>query len=95
VAALAFRLVRPLEPALHAEAVAGLHGLKLDSRNDRLVPRSSAERLRAILPGAEVRWPPGDHLNSGHGDQIAATAREVEAWLAGATWEDNPAAPMR
>lgn len=95
VAALAFRLVRPLEPSLHAGAAAGLRVLILNSENDRLVPRPSAERLRAILPGAEMRWRPGDHVDPGHRNRLAATAHEVEAWLADAAREAGRVAPGR
>jgi pimeloyl-ACP methyl ester carboxylesterase len=80
-AALAFRLVRPLEPLLHAEAAADLPVLLISSERDRRLPRAAVIGLHAALPNATVRWRPGAHIRPRQLDLVAALAIEVDAWL--------------
>jgi pimeloyl-ACP methyl ester carboxylesterase len=80
-AALAFRLVRPLEPALNAEAAANLPVLVMNSDADPLLPRATIARLHDALPRADIRVRRGGHLSPRRLDVIAALATEVDEWL--------------
>ncbi|MBI5709150.1 MAG: hypothetical protein HZC42_02445 [Candidatus Eisenbacteria bacterium] len=79
--ALAARLVRPLEPALHAEATRRVRVLVINGDRDEMLPPGAIRRLHASCPGAEVRWRHDTHLRPRRLDVIAATAREAGEWL--------------
>lgn len=81
VGALAARLVRPLEPALHAGATRGVRVLVINGDRDEMLPPGASRLLHASCPGAEVRWRRDTHLRPRRLDVIAATAREADAWL--------------
>jgi len=83
LAALAARLIRPLEPLLNAPAAAGLPVLLMNSEQDELMPAADVRRLHAGLPWAEVRWRPGRHLRPHRGATIDELTREALAWLQG------------
>jgi hypothetical protein len=80
-AVLAYRLIRPLEPSLHAEVAGGRRVLLVNARHDEFLPRASIERLHATLPEAEVRWRSGAHIRPGRASAIAELAFEIEEWL--------------
>src|SRR5439155_21564128 len=81
LAALAYRLVRPLEPALQAEAAAGLPVLMINAADDERMPRAGVERLRASIPNAVCMSRPGKHIRPGASVEIAAVASRVASWL--------------
>ncbi len=80
-AAIAFRLLRPLEPALHGAVAARLPVLVINSERDALLPGAAIRRLHASLPRAETRWRRGGHLHPRRGDVIASLVQEVVPWL--------------
>ncbi len=81
MAALAARLIRPLEPALNAPAAARLPVLLMNSEHDELMPAADVRRLHACLPWAEVRWRPGRHVRPHRGRTIEELTGEALAWL--------------
>ncbi|OGF16603.1 MAG: hypothetical protein A2W00_02090 [Candidatus Eisenbacteria bacterium RBG_16_71_46] len=83
IAALGFRLARPLEPALNAGAADGMPILLINARDDERLPRAAVERLRASFPAADRRWRDDRHLLPQRGAPIEAMAGEVIAWLDG------------
>ena len=91
LAAIAFRLIRSLEPSLNAAAVAGRRVLLINAERDQLQPRRAIERLHRAFPGAEVRWRAARHLDPGEHETIDAIARQVEAWLEGSASPPAPA----
>jgi hypothetical protein len=83
IAALLYRLVRPLEPALNAEAAAGLPVLMINAADDELMPHAGVQRLRAGIPRATYEARPGKHIRPGAQTQIAALTLRAAAWLEG------------
>jgi hypothetical protein len=81
IAALAARLVHPLEPSLHGEVGTRRRVLLLNSRHDQRIPAASIERLHRTFPQAETRWSAETHLNPRDLGRIAGTAHEVTRWL--------------
>jgi hypothetical protein len=90
LAALAARLIRPLEPALNAAAARGLPVLLVNGDRDLFLPRRSIDRLWAALPHATRRWRSGPHVRPDRPETLAALSREALAWLEGAV-PGNPA----
>jgi dienelactone hydrolase len=82
LAALAARLVRPLEPSLHASAAGSRPVLLINAASDPLLPAATVERLHRLFPAAEVRWRAGLHGARERRAIIAEATREVQAWLA-------------
>jgi hypothetical protein len=80
-AALAARLVQPLEPAVHDGVGSVKRVLLINSLDDELVPRACAERLHRCFPDAEIRWRTDVHLKPQRLDRIAEIAREALVWL--------------
>lgn len=80
-AALAYRLARPLEPALNAPAAAGRRVMLVNAERDEYLPRRCILRLHAAFPGATVLWRTEPHIRPGRRGDIAAMARDVDAWL--------------
>lgn len=91
LAAVAARLIAPLEPARNAPAAARLPVLVINSEDDERVPRAAAVRLHASLPGADIRWRPGRHVRPRRGPEITGLTAEVSAWLARLGERDSPA----
>ena len=79
-AALAARLVRPLEPTLNAPAAPACVML-VNAERDELLPRRCIDRLHAAYPMATVRWRAEPHVRPDRLESIATMAREVDAWL--------------
>ena len=82
LAALGARLIRPLEPALHAAAVAERPVLLINAAPDPLLPAAAVRRLHRLFPAADVRWRRGLHGARDRRAVVAEVTGEVEAWLA-------------
>jgi len=83
IAALAYRLVRPLEPALNADAAAGLPVLMINAADDELMPHAGVQRLRAGIPQATYETRPGKHIRPSARAEIAALTARAASWLNG------------
>lgn len=81
LAALAYRLIRPLEPSLHGRAAAGVPTLIVNAERDERLPRAGVLRLHRAYPGASIRWQQGVHMRPRRAETIAALAAQVAAWL--------------
>lgn len=81
LAALGYRLGRPLEPLLNTQVAASLPVLLVNARDDELMPRAGVEALRAALPGATVVERPGKHVRPEDREGLADLAATVVAWL--------------
>ncbi len=83
VGMLANLLLRPLEPAEHLPWLSGQF-LLIGGSNDQMVPRSSAERMRALTPEPKsVVLLTGEHVGMGEGQQALMTeiVRLTGSWL--------------
>jgi pimeloyl-ACP methyl ester carboxylesterase len=80
LAALAARLLSPLEPERHRAAL-GLPALVVNAAHDERLPRESIERLHALLPHATVRVRADTHVLPERLALIAELARSASAWL--------------
>jgi hypothetical protein len=83
IAAVLYRLVRPLEPALNADAAAGLPVLMINAADDELMPHAGVQRLRAGIPQATYETRPGKHIRPSARAEIAALTARAAAWLDG------------
>jgi len=81
-AAIAARLLAPLEPRHHAAAARARPILIFSARRDERLPPGSAEALHALLPHARVVWRDARHVRPRQSETIAAIARRAVAWLA-------------
>lgn len=81
LAAIAYRLGRPLEPALHGDAADSVRILIMSARDDELIPRPSIRALQETFPGAEVHWFAGIHMQPDRADLIDERIREAVEWL--------------
>ncbi len=81
IAALAFRLIRPLEPAYHFDAAAGIPALLIEAKDDERLPRAAIEHLKRGLPHAEVMVLDGPHLRPTRAELIATITARAMAWL--------------
>jgi hypothetical protein len=81
LAALAARLVHPLEPSLHGDAVGARPVLLVNATGDPLLPPHAVERLHGTFARADVRWRAGLHRVPDRRRAIADTTREILKWL--------------
>jgi hypothetical protein len=80
-AALAARLIHPLEPARHFDAAARVPTFVMNAERDERLPREAVLALHAGLPHAEHRWRADTHVGPGRLLTIASMATEAYAWL--------------
>jgi hypothetical protein len=76
------RLIRPLEPSLHATAWQGRPVLIVNAERDERLPRGAIADLHAAFPWAERRWLPGGHVRSKRDPELLQLARDTADWLA-------------
>jgi pimeloyl-ACP methyl ester carboxylesterase len=81
IAALVFRLIRPLEPSLHFDAATRLPVLLVQAKDDDRLPPEAVDRLAAGFPTAEVQVLEGPHLRPTSAGLIATIADRAMAWL--------------
>jgi hypothetical protein len=81
LAALAARLIHPLEPARHFDAAANLPTLVMNAEHDERLPRATVQALHDGLPHADHRWRADTHVGPGRALAIAGMALEASAWL--------------
>ncbi len=80
-AALAARLIAPLEPSRHAAALAGVPMLLVDAADDRRFPRECVARLHAEYPHAKREVHPDGHVRPEHSAQMRAIVHDAWSWL--------------
>ncbi len=83
LAPVANLLLRPIEPAEHLPRLSGRF-LLIGGTDDQLVPRSSAERMRALTPEPKtVVLLEGEHVGTGAGQKarLQEIVRRTGTWL--------------
>jgi hypothetical protein len=81
IAALGYRLGRPMEPLLNAGAAAHLPVLLINATGDERIPRAGVEALQRELPQATIVERPGRHVRPEDREGVAALSAIVIAWL--------------
>ncbi len=83
LAALAARLIDPLEPARHFEAARTVPTLVINARGEQRLPATAVARLHAGLSQAERRWHEGKHIRPERLADVRELALEASEWLEG------------
>src|SRR5262249_23946728 len=81
IAALGYRLGRPREPLLNADAASTLPVLLVNARDDERIPRSGVEALRRAFPRATIVERTGKHVRPEDREGVAELTATVVVWL--------------
>jgi peptide-methionine (S)-S-oxide reductase len=82
-AAIGARVIRPLEPRLHAPHLQQVPMLVVNATDDDKLPEQAVDALHRAFPHAEVRWQSGRHLRPQNDTLIDSLSIGILEWLEG------------